>query len=282
MHSITKPFPAVPRISSEYIRIYIQDILYNPNLIQLTPDALPEAVGVWVLCMTHCQVSGHIPMDSTRLARLLRISEKPVQRAWPHISFDFEEADAQHYGHPRIDAERQEAVALSEKRRQSALSMWKNSPGEVSGEDPVVPGRRNSRRKASVGKPVDLSRNPMAMRLLDAWNQMAESTGSKIARASNLDFPVDMESVVEDLGGEGRILEAIQRIPKIPFYLGAGPHGWRASFPWVLQRKSIANLLAQTPISKGGSASESADLSDADRALLDQLREDTPVPQEGF
>jgi hypothetical protein len=67
----------------------------------------------------------------------------------------------------------------------------------------------------------------------------------------------------------------MRRIPKLPFYLGSGPHGWRASLPWLFQKKSIANLLAQTLDTKPPIRLKD-DLTDSDRALIDQFREGDP------
>lgn len=282
MHSSYASNTSQSRITSEYLRIYIKDILYNPVLIQAPPELLAEAIGVLVLCSVHCWVSGKIPQDLGILARLLRVPEKSVVRSWPFIRFEFESIGETHLVHPRIEAERQEATTLSEKRRRSAYGRWNadTNPESVSSageEDQLHEKIRNTypnnRRKQH--KVTNLSNHPMAMEILSAWNSMADRTSGVISQGTVKDLPGRFDTTVEEIGGLEQILEAIRRIPKLPFYLGSGPHGWRASLPWLFQKKSITNLLAQTVDAKLPSKPND-DLTDADRALIDQFRESDP------
>ncbi|WP_291272313.1 hypothetical protein [Geothrix sp.] len=267
------------RIISEYIRIYIKDILYNPVLIQAPPEFLAEAIGVLILCSVHCMISEKIPQDLCILARLLRVTEKTVVRSWPFIRFEFEPIGETHYVHPRIEAERQEAMTLSEKRRRSAYGRWnpdtdpEGAPTTLEAELPCEkPRNPYSKHRRKQHQAIDLSNHPIAMEILSVWNSMANGTSGVISQGTARDLPGGIDAIVEEIGGLEQILEAIRRIPKLPFYLGSGPHGWRASLPWLFQKKSIANLLAQTLDTKPPIRSRD-DLTDSDRALIDQFRE---------
>ena len=279
MHSSYGSNMSQSRTISEYIRIYIKDILYNPTLIQAPPELLAEAIGILVLCSVQCWISGKIPQDLCILARLLRVPEKTVVRSWPFIRFEFESVGETHFVHPRIEAERHEAMTLSEKRRRSAYGRWNSDTNhdgfpKATYEDQLrdKPGEQYSRNKRKQRHVADLSNHPIAIKILSDWNSMAKGTGGLISQGTVKDLPDEFEAVVEEIGGLEQILEAIRRIPKLPFYLGSGPHGWRASLPWLFQKKSITNLLAQTLETKP-STNPKDDLTDADRALLDQFRE---------
>lgn len=279
MHSSYGSNTSQSRVISECIRIYIKDILYNPVLIQAPPEFLAEAIGVLVLCCVHCWISGMIPQDLCILARLLRVPEKTVVRSWPFIRFEFESVGETHFVHPRIEMERQDAMAISEKRRQSAHGRWNadmNSDGVPNASDasqshgkPRNPYAKNRRKQHHF---TDLSNHPMAIEILSVWNSMTAETGGVISLGTMRDFPDEIETIVAEIGGQEQVLEAIRRIPKLPFYLGSGPNGWRASLPWIFQKKSIANLLAQSVDTKPP-AKPKDDLTDADRALIDQFRE---------
>lgn len=279
MHSSYGSNASQSRVISECIRIYIKDILYNPVLIQAPPELLAEAIGVLVLCCVHCWISGKIPQDLCILARLLRVPEKTVVRSWPFIRFEFESVSETHFVHPRIEMERQDAMTISEKRRQAAYRSWPENrsscrePQCLDGGDPAeIPIKPFSRRGRNHQRRTDYSGHPLVMELVSAWNAMANETGGVIAEGTSRDLPEGIEAIVQEIGGKEQVLEAMRRIPKLPFYLGSGPHGWRASLTWLFQKKSIANLLAQTLETKPPAKSKN-DLTDADRALIDQFRE---------
>ena len=234
---------------------------------------------ILVLCFVHCWISGKIPQDLCILARLLRVPEKTVVRSWPFIRFEFESVGETHFVHPRIEMERQDAMAISEKRRQSAHGRWNadmNSDGVPNASDasqshdkPRNPYAKNRRKQHHF---TDLSNHPIAIEILSVWNSMTAETSGVISQGTLRDLPGEIEAIVEEIGGQEQVLEAIRRIPKLPFYLGSGPHGWRANLPWLFQKKSITNLLAQTLDIKPPAKSKD-DLTDSDRALIDQFRE---------
>lgn len=279
MRSNCRPRSSQARIPSEYIRLNIKDILYSPELLQASPELFAEAIGVKVLCSVHCWVSGRIPQDLCTMSRLLRVPEKTVARAWPIIGAEFESVGESHFIHPSLEADRQEMLAISEKRRRSAYASWNvdGGSGDLSqppgaGEAQEKPRRQFSRTGRGQKRFTDQSGHPLAVELVSTWNSMATETGGVIAPGTTRDLPDGIEAIVDEIGGKEQILEAMRRIPKLPFYLGSGPHGWRASLPWLFQKKSIANLLAQTLDTKPPTKAKD-DLTDADRALLDQFRE---------
>jgi hypothetical protein len=283
MHSNCRPRSSQSRVPSEYIRINIKDILYSPELLQASPEHFAEAIGVKILCFVHCWVSGRIPHDLCTMSRLLRVPEKTVARSWPVIGCDFESIGDSHFIHPGLEADRQEMLSISEKRRRSAYASWNASEGPSdsspflsAGDAKESPRKHFSRAERGQKRLTDQSGLPLAVELVSAWNSMATETGGVIAPGTVRDLPDGIETIVDEIGGKEQILEAMRRIPKLPFYLGSGPHGWRASLPWLFQKKSIANLLAQTVDTKAPAKSKD-DLTDADRALIDQFREgDSP------
>ncbi len=282
MHSTCTPRPFQSKVPSEYIRINIKDILYNPDLLQASPQLFAEAIGVKILCTVHCWLLGRIPHDLSSMSRLLRVPEKTIARSWPIIGPEFESIGESHYIHPGLESDRQEMLAISEKRRRSAYASWNVGEGsgdltqsqsgvEVQGQ----PGKHFSRAGRSKKRLTDQSGLPLAVELVSVWNSMATETGGAIAPGTVRDLPDGIEVIVDEIGGKEQILEAIRRIPKLPFYLGLGPHGWRASLPWLFQKKSIANLLVQTLDTKPPIRLKD-DLTDSDRALIDQFREGDP------
>ena len=281
MHSNCRPRSSQSKVPSEYIRINIKDILYSPELLQASPEHFAEALGVKILCFVHCWVSGRIPRDLCTMSRLLRVPEKAVARAWPIIGDEFESMGESHFIHPSLEVDRQEMLAISEKRRRSAYASWnvEEVSGDLSqplgaGEAQEKPRKQFPRAGRGQKRLTDQSGLPLAVELVSVWNSMATETGGSIAPGTVRDLPDGIEVIVDEIGGKEQIFEAIRRIPKLPFYLGSGPHGWRASLPWIFQKKSISNLLAQTLDTKP-LARPKDDLTDSDRALLDQFREGT-------
>jgi hypothetical protein len=216
------------------------------------------------------------------MSRLLRVPEKAVARAWPIIGAEFESIGESHFIHPSLEADRQEMLAISEKRRRSAYASWNvdEGSGDLSqplgaGEAQGKPRKQFPRAGRGQTRLTDQSCLPLAVELVSVWNSMANETGGAIAPGTVRDLPDGIEVIVDEIGGKEQILEAMRRIPKLPFYLGSGPHGWRASLPWLFQKKSIANLLAQTLDTKPPIRLKD-DLTDSDRALIDQFREGDP------
>lgn len=279
MHSNCRSRSSQSKVPSEYIRINIKDILYSPELLQASPELFAEALGIKILCFVHCWVSGRIPHDLCTMSRLLRVPEKAVARAWLIIGAEFESIGESHFIHPNLEADRQEMLAISEKRRRSAYASWNvdEDSGDLSQPLGVGEAQEKQRKqfpRAGRGQKrlTDQSGLPLAVELVSIWNSMAAETGGAIAPGTVRDLPDGIAVIVDEIGGKDQILEAIRRIPKLPFYLGSGPHGWRANLPWLFQKKSITNLLAQTLDSKPPIRTKD-DLTDSDRALIDQFRE---------
>src|ERR1035438_6330442 len=188
MHSTCRTRTSQLRVPSEYIKINIKDILYSPELLQASPELVAEAIGVKILCSVHCWVSGRIPHDLCAISRLLRVPEKTIARSWPIIGAEFEPIGESHYILPSLEAERQEAVSLSENRRQSAYGRWSadtsldDSSKASDGAQTVEKTRKSfSNRERNQFGSIDLSNNPTALGILSAWNLMAVETGGVIA-----------------------------------------------------------------------------------------------------
>ncbi len=279
--------------SLSYIRIFVYEIHMNPTFMLLGTDQRAEVVGVYTLALLMCLVVGYVPEEPAALARLLNVSEKVVQRSWPLVS-DLFITESGRAIHPRIHSERLEILRISEARKQVARKRWGrglvdlNSAAGANTQQ-LHPEREEEENKE--GSATTPKQNPTgtfgkstwaecALPLVEAWNRMAIKTGGALVETSVLDLPHgDLDRIIERLGGFQKVADAINRIAGLPFYQGAGANGWKASLPWLLQRKSLASLLAQTPPQKSSSVTDSIDLSEVDRALLDQLQEDASAPQ---
>jgi hypothetical protein len=98
--------------------------------------------------------------------------------------------------------------------------------------------------------------------VLNAWSSMASRTGLPGVRLLNDQRVKRLKRCLEQVGVKG-MLEAIDKVERSRWCNGENSTGWRASFDFILQQKSLAGLLEH-----GYAWKNKSGLGDSLRAIL--------------
>lgn len=93
--------------------------------------------------------------------------------------------------------------------------------------------------KAAQAKSADL--NIGAMKVVDAWNNMATVSGlPTVAKITDARMK-SLRARVDDYGVDA-IVDAIAEVPKRPFLMGQGSRGWKANIDFILRPDTITKI----------------------------------------
>ena len=78
-----------------------------------------EEVGAYVRLLCTCWTEHSIPDDLDRLARMLKVTRRKMERMWPQLEPCFRSDGGGRLTHPRLDRERKKQAAYRKRQSQA-------------------------------------------------------------------------------------------------------------------------------------------------------------------
>jgi hypothetical protein len=79
--------------------------------------------------------------------------------------------------------------------------------------------------------------------VVGAWNEMARRNGLKQAAKITSERLGKLDARLEEHGGPAALVAAIALVPSMPFLLGQGEKGWKATLDWFLRPDIVVKLI---------------------------------------
>jgi uncharacterized protein YdaU (DUF1376 family) len=120
-------FPGGLRVSREaFLPLFFGDFLAS------TAEWEGEEASLYLTLLGHQWALGSLPVEPSKLCRLVRWDKKNFERCWPQVAGKFDEQGGRLYN-PRLEQHRGKARLISETAaasgRNGAAAKWGNTPG---------------------------------------------------------------------------------------------------------------------------------------------------------
>lgn len=110
-------------------------------------------------------------------------------------------------------------------------------------------GRSRSRSinipQTPAGNPPALSAEPTPVSVMEAWNQMAKKAYLPVVEKLTESRKKTVKARLSDPDWTKRFRRALEIIPHVPFFRGAGPRGWKANFDFFIQPNRVFKIIEE-------------------------------------
>jgi len=220
-----------------------------------------DEIGIYVRLLNYEWVNGSIPDDIQRIAKIVRVSPRKLQKSWEIISKKFAKNGDNNLQNRRMEEEREKRLNYIESQREKGILSAKKRWGGVTtvkpGLQPNDKPEGNSSSSSSLTTLKGSSQQPSVapcphQKIIDLYHEiLPELQAVKIwsePRKKTLQRKWREDPKRQNLDYWKRLFEYVRGSP---FLMGENDRQWTCDLEWIIKPKNFVKII-EGKYHKGG------------------------------